>query len=174
MRKELSQKALGRALGISQPMVSRLAARGMPTHDVVAAQHWRERNLNPAATKATRDKLKSARVQIVPSTKPAPFVSGAEHAKAAAALAEHLGAMLEAGQSVAPLLPAMRQALRAVPFDYRDFVPMSAALWRELLAAHLEELTQPDPPDTPPMSDIEKEVTGWICYRLAAGEGMPE
>lgn len=159
----LTQAVLGRALGISQPAVSRLAAQGMPTDSVAAAQQWRAQNLNPLATKQARAQLQSVRIQ-----------STRHEVATAQALADHLGKLLEAGQEVADLLPAMRQALRAVPFDNRDDVPMSTSLWRALLAGHMDELTQPDPPGTEPMTEIEKEITGWICYALAAGEGWPE
>lgn len=174
MEKELSQTELGRALGISQPMVSKLASQGMPTHSVEAAQQWRVQYLNPFRTKRAKRELWNTCVQITPPTgASAAGAAGAAAAQTAASLAQHLGELLEAGKSVSELLPAMRQALRAVPFEHRDEVPMAAALWRLLLAEHLEELTLPDSPGTPPMAEVEKEVTGWICYRLAAGERVP-
>jgi transcriptional regulator with XRE-family HTH domain len=44
----MKQKDLARALGISPAMVSKLAARGMPTHDLAKAKRWRKRHLSPA------------------------------------------------------------------------------------------------------------------------------
>lgn len=52
--KPLSQRALAAALQISQPMVSRLAARGMPTDNVDAAVAWRDRHLDPSLRKEIR------------------------------------------------------------------------------------------------------------------------
>jgi phage terminase Nu1 subunit (DNA packaging protein) len=54
MAKKLTQTALARALGISQAMVSKLKAEGMPTSSVEAAQAWRRGNLDPALTKEMR------------------------------------------------------------------------------------------------------------------------
>jgi phage terminase Nu1 subunit (DNA packaging protein) len=41
----ISQKALAAALGISPASVTKWKRRGMPTHDVQAAQAWRSRNV---------------------------------------------------------------------------------------------------------------------------------
>lgn len=51
---KLTQDHLAAALGVSQPMVSRLKARGMPTHDVLAARRWRETHLDPCLVKSIR------------------------------------------------------------------------------------------------------------------------
>ena len=50
----MTRKALATALGLSGPMVSKLAARGMPCHDVDAARRWRDRHLEPARRKEAR------------------------------------------------------------------------------------------------------------------------
>ena len=42
---------LARALELSKGQVSKLAARGMPTHDVAAAEAWRTEHLHPAWAK---------------------------------------------------------------------------------------------------------------------------
>lgn len=42
---------LARALELSKGQVSKLAARGMPTHDVSAAEAWRTEHLHPAWAK---------------------------------------------------------------------------------------------------------------------------
>ncbi len=48
------KKELADALGISGPMVSKLAKRGMPTDSVERAQRWRKRHLEPGRLKTNR------------------------------------------------------------------------------------------------------------------------
>lgn len=48
------KKDLATALGISGPMVSKLSARGMPTHSIDAASRWRAANLAQSYTKRYR------------------------------------------------------------------------------------------------------------------------
>ena len=50
------KKELADALGISGPMVSKLAKRGMPTDSVERAQRWRKRHLEPGRIKSNRAK----------------------------------------------------------------------------------------------------------------------
>ena len=45
---------LAELLGIAKSAVTAQAARGMPTHDLEAAQAWRKRNLDPNRTKGNR------------------------------------------------------------------------------------------------------------------------
>ena len=54
MAKKLTQTALAKALDISQGMVSRLKADGMPTHSVEAARKWRHEYLDPSFVKGNR------------------------------------------------------------------------------------------------------------------------
>ena len=46
----LTQTELARALGISQPMVSKLARLGMPLISIEAARLWRQAYLDPSLT----------------------------------------------------------------------------------------------------------------------------
>ena len=48
------KKDLALGLGISGPMVSKLAKRGMPTDSVEHAQQWREKNLEPSRLKSNK------------------------------------------------------------------------------------------------------------------------
>ena len=48
------KKDLAVMLGISAAMVSKLAARGMPTHSIDAAKRWRDDNLSLSYTKRFR------------------------------------------------------------------------------------------------------------------------
>jgi phage terminase Nu1 subunit (DNA packaging protein) len=50
------KKELADALGISGPMVSKLAKRGMPTDSVERAQRWRKRHLEPGRLKSNKAK----------------------------------------------------------------------------------------------------------------------
>jgi hypothetical protein len=50
----MQQNELATLLGISPAMVSRLAKRGMPTDDLLRAQRWRKRHLDPGRIKGSR------------------------------------------------------------------------------------------------------------------------
>jgi hypothetical protein len=54
MTKAPSQSAIAAALGISQPAISQLVRRGMPTHDIEAAQAWHRRNVRPRHRRVRR------------------------------------------------------------------------------------------------------------------------
>ena len=53
-KRSMLKKELADALGISAPMVSKLAKRGMPTDTVERAQRWRKRHLEPGRLKTNR------------------------------------------------------------------------------------------------------------------------
>ena len=55
-KRSMLKKELADALGISGPMVSKLAKRGMPTDSVERAQRWRKRHLEPGRIKSNRAK----------------------------------------------------------------------------------------------------------------------
>jgi hypothetical protein len=55
MTKAPSQTAIAAALGISQPAISQLVRRGMPTHDIEAAQAWHRRNVKPRQRRVRRN-----------------------------------------------------------------------------------------------------------------------
>lgn len=50
----LTRAELARQLGVDRAIVTRDAKRGMPTHAVDAAKHWRDANLNPASRKEVK------------------------------------------------------------------------------------------------------------------------
>jgi hypothetical protein len=56
----LSQTALAKALGISQPAVAKLVKRGMPTDSEEAARHWRANNVGGHRGKAQQKATPSA------------------------------------------------------------------------------------------------------------------
>lgn len=52
----ISQAELGRRMGLSKGQISKLAARGMPTTNVEAAEAWRRENLMPQWRKFTENR----------------------------------------------------------------------------------------------------------------------
>ncbi len=76
----MTRKALGTALGISGPMVTKLAARGMPCHDVDAARRWRDRHLEPARRKEAR--ADTAGMPLAAPLAPAPAAAPTDAATA--------------------------------------------------------------------------------------------
>jgi hypothetical protein len=62
----MSQRELGQRLGLSKSQVSKLAARGMPTHDVAAADAWRRHNVMPQWRKSApaQPETSPARAQL--------------------------------------------------------------------------------------------------------------
>lgn len=138
----LTQLQLAAALGISQPAVSQLVAQGMPAASIEAAQAWRKANLNPA------------RAKFPPEP---PRLLG---------LLQDAEARIAAGEDIAPLLPALRRALRQVPADQRANVAMSVALWDALtnpIGSTIER-------ETATLTTAEAEEMGVFWYALAAGE----
>jgi transcriptional regulator with XRE-family HTH domain len=63
MTKAPSQSAIAAALGISQPAISQLVRRGMPTHDIEAAQAWHRRNVRPRHRRVRRTRTANPETQ---------------------------------------------------------------------------------------------------------------
>ena len=63
MSKTPSQTAIAAALGISQPAISQLVRRGMPTHDIEAAQAWHKRNVRPRQRRVRRTRTATPETQ---------------------------------------------------------------------------------------------------------------
>jgi hypothetical protein len=61
MARKLLQVELARDLDISPSMVTRLKARGMPTHSVAVARAWRSSHLDPTMVKSIRQPRKPMR-----------------------------------------------------------------------------------------------------------------
>lgn len=58
-----SQTAIAAALGISQPAISQLVRRGMPTHDIESAQAWHKRNVKPRQRRVRRTRTATPETQ---------------------------------------------------------------------------------------------------------------
>jgi len=63
MSKAPSQSAIAAALGITQPAISQLVRRGMPTHDIEAAQAWHRRNVRPRHRRVRRTRTATPETQ---------------------------------------------------------------------------------------------------------------
>ena len=159
----LARKDLARGLDISEVMVSRLVARGMPEGSVADAERWRRQHLNIARTKRGR------RVQMRPD---------GELVAAAMQMLELAGQALDDGNGAAfdALVPACRAALSAVPEHARaavrlrfDVLDRLCAPLPEMLREALAEDAAAGEPE-PPMSEAAAVTMGRFWYAIAAGE----
>jgi len=126
-----SQNEIARQLGISGPTFSAQVARGCPANDLLAAQAWREININPTRRKGIRfDRHYQPPAQQRQPTPPPGHTPAAQ----AAALMAAASALLEADQTIDALVPTLRAALRAVPPPERDSVGLLLPVMKVLLA----------------------------------------
>lgn len=167
-----NQTHLAELLNVSKGSVSRMAARGMPTESLEAAQAWRKSKLDPARIKGARfDQYRKSQPQ--PTAKPAPTPTLADaqsdHLAHAVALMNLADASLANGVSIDALVPTLRAALHAVPEDERLSATMPLEPMRVLTA---EARADWSPHDTPgaPMTDDEASYMYWLLYQVAAGE----
>jgi hypothetical protein len=172
MNDEPSQAELARALGLAKSRVTAMKKRGMPVHSIDAARAWRVKHLSIA-------RRKPEPVRNAPTRSAGELVAAANQLLAVAALA------LDAGQSIAAMVPMLRGAMAAVPGDARGDVELPLAVIRVLAAHVLEGLPpQADNPanddgspmycDGSGMSDDEAQTAGEIWYQIAAGEVLPD
>jgi phage terminase Nu1 subunit (DNA packaging protein) len=166
---EMSQAALGRALDLSPPAITKLKKQGMPVHSVEAAQQWRRARQNVAQRKPEPPALQ-IRVPAPPAvdslpSPPPQFLNDESHdaartrreiAEANLAelkLAEQRGELVRAAAVRAALskrAAALRESFlqlpaRVVPLLAADPVPssMDRILRAEIVAA-LAQLTEAD------------------------------
>ena len=165
----MSQSDLAHALGISQPMVSRLVRRGMPD-DVDGARRWRTDHLNIALRKESRACLASP---PPPSQAPDDGAEALAHAQRMVDLAAELLAM----GKLAAVVVDLRLALRRVPIRNRGSLLLPMALWRELMTDVIEflgvphsQLVEHGNAENSAMSDDDAEEAGAFWYTVAAGE----
>ena len=171
-----SQNEIARQLGISGPTFSAQVARGCPANDLLAAQAWREANLNIARRKGIRfDRHYQPPAQQRQPTPPPGHTPAAQ----ATALMAAAFALLEADQTIDALVPTLRAALRAVPPPERDRVELYFDVMLVLLAdvlalrpADKMALCEDGSPVylDRPYTDSEAQEIGEIWYQLAAGE----
>lgn len=170
MTKPKSQNNLAQRLGISKAAVTKCKQLGMPVDSIEAARQWRTQNLDPARTKGSR--FDRHRQPKPAAPEPDWFALAANSLDLAAML-------LGAGQSIGPMIPALRAALHSVPEHERAALPLPLNVIKVLLKDVLAELppreNNPLNDDGTPtycnnMSDADAEVLGRFWYSLAAGE----
>lgn len=166
-----SQAAIGRALGLSPASMTKCKGMGMPVHSVEAARAWREHNIAP-----TMHKLSSRDAMTRQRPRPMQPSGAVPHALALLGIA---AAALEAGQTIAAMVPTLRAAMHAVPERERSntmLLPMEVMdVLTADVAAVMAELDSADegPATGEPMPDDEAEEVGRFWYRVAAGEIRP-
>ena len=130
MTKPISQNAIGRALGLSPPAMTKMRKAGCPMDSVESVRAWRTRHMNPAHMKPE------------PAPDPgAPQLAHAQRCMAACAQA------LAAGVCIKVFAPVLRPALAAVPPRLRDRVGLDLEVMRVLLAPVLPLLVPQDATD---------------------------
>ncbi len=170
-----SQNHLAELLDLSRGAVSRLAARGMPTSSVEAAQAWRKANLDPARTKGNRcDEYRRGRPA-------APASDEAQCLRRVRVLMDAAAKALAAGQRIDHLVPELRHALAGVPLQQRD----AAGLDADVMAVLVHHVIARVPPkegnprnddgspvwcDGASLSDQDAQELGEFWYAVAAGE----
>ena len=159
MRRKLLQVDLAAALNISGSMVSRLKARGMPTHDIEAARAWRATNLNPMLCKDIRRPER-------------PAENNSRHAIAMMQI-KHVKLLSElAGENFTQWGDQLRAAMAAVPSEFRDQVLLSVEVWDALLDEQLraiDEWAGISADDNRAAVDEVDPLVDHVLYELACG-----
>lgn len=159
-RRKRTQADLALRLGLSQAMVSRLVARGMPL-DIPKAQEWRRSNLDQSFTKENR------RVALPPATD-----AGSE------LLAQQLGlvrGLMElADADFERWAERLRAAMRTIPPRWRDRVELPIELWDRLVGPAIDTLAKYENAGDTGASDADADdsddLVGRFFYAVAAGE----
>lgn len=166
-QKPPSQNAIGRALGLSSSNMTKLRKQGCPMDSVESVRAWRLERQNIAQRKPEPQRLQSVQ-------------QCSAQVSSARVLMEAAGAMVEAGQAIDAMLPALRAALAAVPQHERDDVGLDLRVMKLLLRPVLDAIPSPDEhPVTEEgapvyadedLSDSDAKEVGQFWYRVAAGE----
>lgn len=151
-----SQSDIAAVLQIDKALVTRYRKRGMPVDSIEAARAWKFSHVRPR----------------IGSARPPEAAPPSAQLQAAQALADHAGELLADGGDVAALVPAIRQALAAVPEHERADVGMSVPLW-SVLVERVRALVQEEAADGEGMDAAEADEVGTFWYRVAAGEVVP-
>lgn len=171
---------LAELLGIAKSAVTAQAARGMPTHDLAAAQDWRRRNIDPARMKGIRFDAHYQRRPVQTPARPAAIPEPAWFELAALAL-DLAELVLNSGQSIDPLVPTLRLALHCVPEHERPALLLPVSVM-DVLVKHVSDAlpspeTNPVNDDNTPfyvtgntMSEADAQELGTFWYSVAAGE----
>ena len=155
MKGALSQAAIGRAMNLSPPAITKLKKQGMPVHSLEAALAWR---------------LQHVRLRIP---------SGLPHTRRIAEPIERLACMWPIGRAAIAegafdlVANALRSALAAVPPAARSSVLVDPAVLDALLHAHVGLAMQSTLPGDTNCSGLacqasDEAAAAW--YAIAAGE----
>ena len=137
-------------LGITRQQANVLARRGMPTHDLDAAQLWRHRHLDRAKMKPD------------PGPSPATLIARVHKLRGEAETAR-------AADLLTFVLPSIRDAIRAVPAEHRAGVALQTWLWRALIGPSAMALIEAGP-TSGKLNDEGAATAGATLAQLAAGE----
>ena len=174
---------LAELLGIAKSAVTAQAARGMPTHDLAAAQEWRRRNIDPGRKKGTRLDAHYQPRQPARTPAPPPAIAAPEpdwFALAALSL-DLVELVLDSGQSIEALIPSLRAALHWVPEHERPALLLPLNVIKVLVKHVCDALPSPENNpinedgtpfyvDDDSMSEADAQEMGRFWYSVAAGE----
>ena len=170
-----NQTDLANMLGIAKSAVSAQVRRGMPVTTLEAAQAWRKDHIDPARKKGARlDRYYQPR-QALPSPR-------ADAQAQVISLMTTASDALARGQGIEAMVPALRDALAAVPPELRDDLgtlpmPVMRVLLRHVLDVlpareknPTDEAGNPFYIDGTTLTDEDARAAGAIWYEIAAGE----
>ena len=155
MTKPPSQNAIGRALGLSSPAMTKMKKQGCPMTSIEAVRTWREKHLNIAMRKPEPRRNTAATC---------------DHLAHAQACMQGAAALLVTGLPLDVFAPTLRAALAAVPPELRDAVGLDLEVMKTLLAPVLALIPQEEKGTGEKMTDEDAQEAGQMLYAIAAGE----
>ena len=155
MSKPPSQNAIGRALGLSSPSMTKMKKQGCPMTSIEAVRAWREKHLNIAMRKP--EPRRTAPAQHEPLAHAQACMRGA-------------AALLGAGLPLDVFAPTLRAALAVVQPELRDAVGLDLEVMKTLLAPVLALIPEEGKGTSEKMTDEDAQDAGQFLYAVACGE----
>ena len=155
MSKPPSQNAIGRALGLSSPAMTKMKKQGCPMTSIEAVRAWREKHLNIAMRKP--EPRRTAPAQHEPLAHAQACMRGA-------------AALLGAGLPLDVFAPTLRAALAVVQPELRDAVGLDLEVMKTLLAPVLALIPEEEKGTGAEMTDEDAQDAGQFLYAVACGE----
>ena len=155
MSKPPSQNAIGRALGLSSPAMTKMKKQGCPMTSIGAVRAWREKHLNIAMRKP--EPRRTAPAQHEPLAHAQACMRGA-------------AALLGAGLPLDVFAPTLRAALAVVQPELRDAVGLDLEVMKTLLAPVLALIPEEEKGTGAEMTDEDAQDAGQFLYSVACGE----
>lgn len=149
----LTQKDLGKQLGLSPPAITKLRRQGMPVDSVEAARAWRLVHVRPHIN---FNAVRNSQAELAALEALWPVAQSA----------------IDAGRFDL-VRPALQAAMRAIPKPARHLVLVDLTVMDALCSAFAAEIAADvplEPEDTALMSDEEADAMGGFWYCVAAGE----